>query len=172
MLGWLMEFLIERKWELYPFLPSLMAIAVCLIIGPLHTRRLQNRLSHFLETEGLEKYFSIIDGIAQDRVLQISFVATLTSIVASIVAVIKADHVWLLMTLSLISILGGIVVSIDLFSRAPGFQATTRVRDPPVLRSLPKKEWTRLDLYNVAFAATNVILILIIIAAWPIASQE
>lgn len=161
------EFFNARNWSLYPFLSPALALLIFFLLDPFHDRLLGRKLKSYLKTNNREDLFPIVDGIAHDYALQVSWVATLASFAASFVAFEQVRKPSVLIVATLLLIIVGLPATIDLFIRSPGFHSTTKIGRSRLLRFMASWEWTRIKVYSILIALLNVGLIVLTALTLP-----
>lgn len=161
------DFFNSRDWSLYPFLAPALALVIFFLLDPFHDRLLGRKLEFYLRKNSRADLFPIVDGIAHDYALQVSWVATLASFAASFVAFEQVRKPSILIVATLLLIIVGLPVTIDLFIRTPGFHSTTKIGRSKLLRFMAPREWTRIKVYSILIALLNVGLIVLTALTLP-----
>ena len=164
----MIDYLLTRNWDLYPFLPPIMALVAYIIIDPVHERLAESKLKEFLSSQGehLAEAHPLISNIAQDYSLQVVWISTVISFLSSVVTISK--HIPMALTVSLLAgIVIGIPITLDIFLRPPGYHSATKVGRLRFLSLLRKKDWSQFDAYGALMAVSNIVFIIILIIYLP-----
>lgn len=162
----MIDFLLSRQWDIFTFLPPLMALAAYVMIDPVHSRLAEAKLREFLRTQGLKETYPLVNGISKDFSLQVVWISTVISFLASMTALAERQPKLVLYTI-VIGILVGIPITLDIFLRPPGFHSTSKIGRTWIIRPLYRRGWTRFDAYSMLIAFSNVAFIVLLILTLP-----
>jgi hypothetical protein len=150
--------LVPKAWDFYRFLPSVSSLILSLVVTPYAESLLAKRLKDFLLQEGFDGVeITMIEGVARDRGLQLASISTFFSTLFLLVSLAGVFDRGLLDAFILIVFVVGILVTISLLMKTPGFYSTTLVRSG----WLRRRSVTYVDLFNVVLVVLNVVTVVL-----------
>ena len=156
----------EMYFSLVPPLLALTYLALNPFLDKLHSVRLEE----YFECKKLPELPPIVDGIAKDYGLKMNWLATLMSVIASILTLARARSQTMMAGVIIFLLVAAIPITIDIFSRTPGYHSTTKVGRLIFLRPLQRFDLSRLTIYSIVLALLNLSLIVLIV--WNFQPQK
>jgi hypothetical protein len=165
------QYLYQREWSIYPFIPPVFSLLLGLVFIPSYEGLIDARISNLLIANGVRNdnagnRLDLVKSTMRARGLQVAYLTELPNFAIAIISTVQGNYpnlvlaAWLLATV--LTLFAG-----NLFLRKPDYVANTHFPKKRKPRWLAKFNLKQIDLYAGILPILTVVLIFIIVLTLP-----